>query len=443
MISLIVMSLLGIVAMMGNRIPRFLLRPILIVGCLLSAGLLWIDPIQFGQSMFVFDHNAQSFGTLICVLTALILTLPPIEDQHSDPLALLIFSAVGGLVMTSFTHFVMLFLGIEILSIPLYVLAAGHKKDRASQEAGLKYFVLGAVSSAFLLFGMALLYAKTGHLDLLGLTASVKELAPSMVLMAGFVFILAGLGFKVGSAPFHFWTPDVYQGAPTPYTAFMATVVKTAAVAALFKICIAFMGPFNLKWELVTGFLAVLSLIVGNFLALHQTSIKRFFAYSSIAHVGYLMLLVVVLTVPTTQLAFFYTLVYATASMGVFLVLTTLKTESDTTLVVTQGLFRRSPLLGALMFLSLMTLASLPPFPGFLAKYIVFAQLMVNGYLALTLFAVFTALIGVYYYFKLIVGLFKPSENTQPLDLSLSIQIIAVILMMAIAVLGFFPSLFI
>jgi NADH-quinone oxidoreductase subunit N len=296
--------------------------------------------------------------------------------ERPEYLALLLFSALGMVAMTSANNLIVIFIALEILSIPLYVLAAFDRRRLSSQEAGIKYFVLGAFASAILLYGIALVYGATGTTSLSGIFRFLLQntLFEQGTLLAGFGLLLVGLGFKVSAAPFHTWTPDVYQGAPTPVTSFMAAATKAAGFAALLRIFYIAFPLYRSDWRPIVWVLAVLTLAVGSIGMVLQTDIKRMLAYSSIAHGGYVLMAFQAATTQGREAALFYLFVYSFMVLGSFAVVTalSLKGDADHTISSYRGLAFRHPVLGSLLVFFMLAQAGIPLTGGFIAKVEVF-----------------------------------------------------------------------
>lgn len=433
MLTLIVLVVLGVLAMVSPmlRIEKglgFLVR----AGLLLAVGCLFVDVGIPSFGMADFDAYAKALsGLFLGLIFLLSLYLPAYHKEPSSRLsdyyALLLFSSVGALLMVSFSHVVMLFLGIEILSIPLYVLASSRIGDSSSQEAGLKYFLLGSFASGILLFGMALMYAGCGHLTLPEIGHFMGSQVGNMPtpFLAGLLLVCVGLFFKVGVIPFHFWAPDVYEGAPTVYTAFMASIAKLAAFGALLRLLMYTGSGAIGHWGVLAMGLSVLSMVVGNLMALQQTSLKRLLAYSSIAHAGYLMLTTLAVGSAAIHAFLIYGVAYALASIGALLVVGL--REDQMGHVSLKGLAKQSPLLAGVLITSVFSLAGIPPFGGFFGKYLVFASAIQAGYVWVVLVAVFASVIGAVYYLRLLPEIFV-SDDADPMVLSVGVQILAVIL---------------
>jgi NADH-quinone oxidoreductase subunit N len=327
--------------------------------------------------------------------------------------ALILIVALGAMVMAASRDLIMVFLGLETLSIPLYVLAAFARDDRRSQEAGMKYFLLGAFSTAFFLYGMALVFGASGSTAL----GAVAIAPPSVLLHIGGGLLLVGLGFKAAIVPFHAWAPDVYEGAPLPVTAYMAVIAKVGAFAALLRVAPAIAGASREEWVTVIGVLSGLTMVLGNFAALLQTSLKRLLAYSSIAHAGFMLIGVAVDTPPGAGAVAFYLIAYAFMTLGAFGVVLMLERggqEADQIGDLT-GLAWRSPALAAAMAVFMVSLAGLPPTAGFVAKFYVFAAALDAGQTALAVIGVLTSVVSAYFYLRVAYTMFtgEPRPNVR------------------------------
>ncbi len=354
------------------------------------------------------------------------------ELETPEYLVLLLLCATGMLVMAHANDLILIFVALEVFSIALYILAAFDRRRAESQEAGLKYFVLGAFSSAIFLYGIALTYGATGTTSLAGFSSGngahdgiAQYLAANPggkhgLLLAGFALLLVGLGFKVSAAPFHMWTPDVYQGSPTPVTAFMAAATKVAAFAAFLRIFAGSLVAFSSDWRPIVYVLAVASLLVGTIAAAVQTDVKRMLAYSSISHAGYVLIGVQVATagssgdaLPGTQAALFYLLVYALMAIGAFGVVQVVNHRGDThhSLSDYKGLSRRAPLLAWLLTLFLLAQAGVPFTGGFVAKFVVFRAAVDAGQYQLMLIALLASVIGAFVYLRVVVAMYAVSDD--------------------------------
>ncbi len=335
--------------------------------------------------------------------------------EGPEYLVLMLCSATGMMVMASANDLITVFLSLEILSIALYVLAAFDRRRITSQEAGLKYFILGSFSSAVFLYGIALVYGGTGTTNLTGIAQFFAHttLLHDGTLLVGLVLLLVGLGFKVAASPFHMWTPDVYQGAPTPVTAFMAAATKAAAFAAILRVFVGAFYDYRVDWRPAVFALAVLSLLIGSVAALIQTDVKRMLAYQSIAHAGYILIGVQVATRKGTSAALFYLCVYAVMATGAFAVVAVVARRGDDrhSLDEYRGLAGIRPVLAALLTLFLLAQAGVPLTGGFVAKLSVFSAAVDAHQYWLALIGMLTAVIGAAVYLRIVLTMYAPPEG--------------------------------
>lgn len=336
------------------------------------------------------------------------------SDRPEELYVLLLVASLGSMVLVSSTHFVSFFLGLEILSIALYVLAAYKRTESRSLEAGIKYLIPTASSSAFLLFGMALVYAQLGTMSLTGLSSLLLIQGNQPLIIAGLALIVVGIGFKLALVPFHLWTPDVYEGAPAPVTAFIATVSKASVFALLLRY-FAVVSPHLLSMFTVFSILAIASMFGGNLLALRQNNIKRILAYSSIAHMGYLLVPFLAGGRMASEAVGFYFLAYILTTLGAFGIVTVLSgQERDADdLEDYRGLFWRRPILAGMLTLFLFSLAGIPLTAGFLAKFYIIAAGTSSADWALILLLVISSVIGLFYYLRIVVALYSHVPATE------------------------------
>jgi len=408
----------------------------------------WNTSIHYFSDMVVFDNMALAFSALICVIAIFWFWMAGNyfhEETHiTDHAALIIFSISGGVILTAFNNMAMLFLGIEILSISLYVLAGSRKQSLLSNEAAFKYFLMGSFATGFLLMGIALVYGATGSFDLNGIaTYSVSHFnsLPGFF-YAGVFMILIGIAFKISAVPFHFWAPDVYEGSPTPITAFMSTIVKIAAFAAFIRLfSVAFLSAHD-AWNIPVQVIMVATLVLANVTAVFQNNVKRMLAYSSVGHAGYILLAFVGGVGESTSVIFYYLTVYSVASIAAFTVLTQFE-NAKTGLDVSNfnGLFKKNPFLAVAMTIALLSLAGIPPLAGFFGKYLVFTLALKHGYTGFVIVAVATSLIGIYYYFRVIIAMFLNESDSSVIQVSTSHRILLYILIILSIVLGVLPDL--
>ncbi len=450
--SLLLLSGLGALSLLAEIINlKKLLLPIVWLGLIATAvfaGLDWDTNKVYFYDMMTFDNFAVGFTVLISVVALLWFLMSNSylneETNITDQTAILLFTLAGAVVMTSYSNLSMLFIGIEILSISLYVLAASNKKDRRSNEAGFKYFLMGSFVSGFLLFGIALVYGATGTFNLLEMRAYIASgVALPGFFYVGVILILLAMLFKISAAPFHFWAPDVYEGAPTPITAFMSTIVKTAAFAAFYRLFSTSFVSLDYVWVNIVIVLAGLTLAVGNITAVFQTNVKRMLAYSSIAHAGYMLLALAALTSTSSGSILFYASAYSFASISAFVVLMNVfKAKGTYDITAFNGLAKSNPFLAFTMAVSMLSLAGIPPFAGFFAKYFIFTTAISSDMLWIVLVAVLASLVGVYYYFKVIIAMyFGKADSVSTYSVSQLHKALLLICLLITLALGIFPGL--
>lgn len=360
--------------------------------------------------------------------------------------ALILFAALGMVLIASATHWLIFFLGFEILSLCLYVLIAIRKGESASNEAGLKYFIMGAVSSAFLTFGIAMVYAVSGTMNI-ALSLAVDAYAvssPEMLLSLS--LILVGIGFKISLVPFHLWTPDVYQGAPAPVTAFLSSGSKVALFAALLRFALQANNELWSNFVPILWVLAAVTMVVGNITALEQSFVKRLLAYSSIAHMGYILMALLAVKEDGAPAVMFYLAVFAIMDLGAFGVIGSLSSEKSDldALDDYRGLGYSHPWRSALLAICLFSLAGLPPTAGFIGKFVVFQAALQAHFVALAVIGILTVIISIYFYLKIIVSLYmRPAQIGNPVrsqSAALSEHIACAVVLILILWLGLVPS---
>ncbi|MBT1689740.1 NADH-quinone oxidoreductase subunit N [Dawidia soli] len=451
--ALLVICGLSIVSLLAE-IANFKkwLTAIVILGLAAAAALLvqdWNTSVSYFSDMLVFDNFALAFTGLLAFISILWFWMASdyfqAQPHHrTDRTSLIIFSIVGAVLMASYNNMAMLFLGIEILSLSLYVLAGSNKDSLFSIEAAFKYFLMGSFATGFLLMGIALLYGATGSFDIreiAAFTTSHADTLPSFF-YAGVLMLLVGLAFKISAVPFHFWAPDVYGGAPTTVTAFMSTVVKIGALAAFYRMFAIGLPSTHSTWSTILMVITVLTLVLPNITAVYQSHVKRILAYSSVGHVGYILLAFTADPTGASGVVYYYLASYAVASIAAFSVLHLVEGNSESiTIEYFNGLFKRNPLLAVGLTIALLSLAGIPPFPGFFGKYMVFALAIAQGYTPLVIVAVVTSLIGVYYYFRIIIAMyFQEPQQATPLPVSGAQRALAFVLIILSFALGIFPD---
>jgi NADH-quinone oxidoreductase subunit N len=335
------------------------------------------------------------------------------DIERGEYYTLMLFSISGMMLMAQAADLITVFLALELLSLPLYVLSAFARPKAASEESGLKYFLLGAFSSGFVLYGIALVYGATGFTSLSGIVAVASAGTPSLLLTIGAALILVGLGFKIAAVPFHMWTPDVYQGAPTAVTAFMASGAKIAGFAALLRVFTTAFPSLAVDLTPVLWAISALTMIVGNLIAISQSDIKRMLAYSSIAHAGYILMAFVPYGNPevapvSIAAGLFYLVAYAVTNFGAWGVVIALEQKEDKGLAISDyaGLGRKYPALAAAMVIFMLSLTGFPPTLGLVGKFYLFRAVLSGGYIGLAIIGVLTSLISAYYYLRVVVTMY-------------------------------------
>lgn len=450
--SVFVLSGLAVISLLAEvfSFKRYLF-PLVLLGLLASAVLLVFDWNAGGShfnNMLTFDNYAIAFSIVLSATAVLwfLLARKDLEanENITDHFALTLFSVVGGVFMVSYTNLAMLFMGIEVLSICLYVLAGSNFKSIFSNEAAFKYFLMGSFATGFLLFGIALVFGATSSFDLTVVAAQVADgSANTGWLYAGILMLIIGLGFKISAVPFHFWAPDVYEGAPTPVTAFMSTIVKIAAFAAFYRLFSMSFGAVAAQWVDVVQVLTILTLLVSNITAVYQHNVKRMLAYSSVSHAGYLLISLVALNDISASAILYYVAAYAAATITAFTVLHAVEgREQDAVVDTFNGLVKRNPFLSFCMAVAMLSLAGIPPMAGFFGKYYLFTTAFESGYIGLVLVAVLTSLIGIYYYFRIIIAMYlKSTEKERIVAIPAYARIVLVVTVILTLLFGIFPDL--
>ena len=427
-------------------------RYISILGLLVAFYVSFLPEAEFFnqyKSMFDYTVNAALFTKIAIVITILLFFLGGFSfsnhrSHQSELYALMLFALCGGIVLFGFQNLVTLFLGVEILSIPLYVLAGSNKTDLRSNEASVKYFLMGAFATGFLLFGIALVYGSSGSFDLYKIHQFSLENSKDLMFNAGAVLMLVALAFKVSMAPFHMWSPDVYQGSPSLITAFMMSVVKISAFFAFFKVMsIGFFGITG-EWINIVGVLIIITLFLANVMGLAQSNAKRMLAYSSVSHVGYLGLIFFGLNNLSAYNLAFYLFAYSLATIGVMMCLIWVeKLKRETSYNAFKGLAHTEPLLAVAAAISMLSMAGIPLTAGFMGKFSIFAQ-AIETTPFLVLVAVLGSAISIAYYLRLIMVMFFPKESSFKTSerVPLTYNIVAVFIIVALLALGIFPDLF-
>ncbi len=404
-------------------------------------------------NMFLVDNYATFFkfiflaGSFLIILISMSY-LKREEILHGEYFSLILFSTLGMMLLASGFDLVVIFLGLEIMSVSLYVLAGFKRSDLASNEASLKYFLMGAFATGFLLYGIVMIYGSVGSTNLGQIINHItsNDAGSNLLIWAGAGLLLVGFGFKIASVPFHMWVPDVYQGAPTPITAFISAGPKAAGFAALLRVFLFSFTTIKMDWTMIVWIMAALTMSVGNIVALAQSDIKRMLAYSSIAHAGYVLVALVAGGETGVSSALFYLLAYTFMNIGAFTVVIALgrKGQDNTKLEDYSGLGSRSPILAILMTIFLFSLAGFPPTAGFMAKFYVFGSAVKSGFTGLVIIGVLNSLISVYYYLRIVVLMFMQAPVTRTDNERIKVAFCAILVLIistwAVLQMGIFPQ---
>lgn len=412
----------------------------------------WNNPQSGFYGAVELDNFATFFNLIFIIAAGLTILMSDDYLKREDfPIGeyypLILFITAGAMWMASGTDLMTIFLGLEVLSVSLYVLAGLFRTQLRSNEAGLKYFLLGSFSTGFLLYGMALVYGTTGTTNINGIAQALQSnggLLSNPLMVAGMILMSTGFLFKIAAAPFHMWTPDVYHGAPTPVTAFMSAGPKAAAFAAFLRVYGVGLADMSDQWTTLLWVLAVLTMVVGNVIAISQTNLKRMLAYSSVAHAGYALVGMVAFNEVGVSGILFYMLVYTFMNLGAFgvLVLAGKKGEDNLTLDGFAGFGYRRPFLGVAMALFLFSLMGIPPTAGFAGKFYIFAGAIKEGYIWLAVLGILTSAISLYYYLRVLVVMYfrDPVEDFAWVKMPAGAMISIVLAIVGVLLLGIIPG---
>ncbi len=401
------------------------------------------------NGLFVSDALSTVLKAVVVILVMLIFVYSRRYLQQRDIFkgefyVLGLFGLLGMLVMISANHFLSIYLGLELLSLCLYAMVAFDRDNPNAAEAAMKYFVLGAIASGMLLYGMSMVYGMTGSLVITEVASAIEQLPENnIVLIFGLVFMVIGLAFKLGAVPFHMWVPDVYHGSPTTVTSYIASAPKVAAFAMIIRLLAEGMGSLQTDWQGMLVILAVMSMVLGNVIAIAQTNLKRMLAYSTISHVGFIMLGLLAGPEEGYAAAMFYTIVYALMSLGGFgvIILLTRKGFEADELNDLKGLNQRSPWFAFIMLILIFSMAGVPPTVGFWAKLAVLKAVVNIDMLWLALVAVFFSIIGIYYYLRIIkLMYFDEAEDNSVIECRTDMQIALSANGLSVLMLGLFPA---
>lgn len=448
--AIILSAILGIVMMYSGVVlkNKSTIKNVAIIGLVLLICANWMEFIGMSffsidtKGMLVFSGFGMLFNTVLFAATLIYFLLSGSEMEkigktNADYYALIFFILCGVSIVSSFENLLMLFIGIEIISIPLYILAGSDKLNLKSNEAALKYFLMGSFSTGLMLMGIALLYGSVGTFYIAGLNLGGVAITPLMGL--GIVLMMVSMAFKVSAAPFHFWTPDVYDGSPTVFTSFMATIVKAAVFVAFLRLFEGAFGKMHTSWQLLAAVVTALTLIIGNVTAVFQQSVKRMLAYSSIAQAGFMMLAIFALNTTAKQGMLLYAAAYSVATIGIFAILMKLK---DYTFDGFNGLAKHEPLLAVTGAIFILSLAGIPLTAGFFSKYYMLVAAMRTGQMFwLVIVGIICAAISVYYYFRVIQSMFfKDADENPAIEINGRFKTMLVITATIVILLGVKPG---
>lgn len=453
MSTLITISGLGILCLLLEVMNlRKALIPVVLILLFAILGMTWIE--SYSQEFFFMNDSwnmiidsaySRKFSILFILLTIFLITMSHrfYENQSTkitDYISIKIFLLAGAIAMVSFGNLAMFFLGLEVLSMAGYVLASSNPQSKESNEAGMKYFIMGAFASSFTLLGITLIYGAVGSFDI-GAISDYASGSGSVFFSVGMILMAVGLFFKASIVPFHFWAPDVYEGSPVLVTAVMSTLVRVASVAAVYKMFMVFAPAVSSHFQWVLIVLSILTMTIGNVTALRQRNIKRIMAYSSISHTGFMMMTLLAPDDTSSDTILYYAVAYSLANVAAFsVILSVCRSKGDEDISHFSGLAHQNPVLAVLLSCALLSLGGLPVFAGFFAKFLVFKQAI--GFLILPILGIINTTIAIYYYVRIINLLLRKDSTvgktvTVPFEY-LMVGIVAIVLNV---LLGIFPSL--
>ncbi len=433
-----------------GRTATYILVQLTLLGCALitvsthTTGIIYLFHHMFVDDLMSDVLKLVSYLALSMVLAYSRSYLMVRGLFSGEFLVLALFSLLGMMVMISASHFLTLYMGLELLSLSLYAMVALHRDSAVATEAAMKYFVLGALASGLLLYGMSMLYGATGTLEVNAVSEAIRHGVQNKELLTfGLVFVVAGLAFKLGAVPFHMWLPDVYHGAPTAMTLLIGSAPKLAAFAFVMRILVEGLQPLMVHWSGMLAILAVLSMAVGNISAIAQTNLKRMLAYSTIAHMGFMLLGILSGNIDGYSSAMFYTIVYVLMSLGGFGMIMLLSREGfeADTLNDLKGLNQRSPWLAFMMLLLMFSMAGVPPTAGFYAKFSVLSAAVSSGHMVLAILAILFSLIGAFYYLRIVkLMYFDAPESHAPIIMQPDSSVLMTFNGLAVLLLGILPG---
>ncbi|MBP6759887.1 MAG: NADH-quinone oxidoreductase subunit N [Flavobacterium sp.] len=447
--TLIAITALGVLTLLFEILNfRKAIVPITIIGLLAVLGITYSEfntPESYYNNMIVVSKFSSAFSALFIVLTVLLVAMAHdfYEDHQtkiSDFIAIKIFMLAGAVAMVSFGNLAMFFLGIEILSISLYILAASSRLNVKSNEAGMKYFLMGSFASGIILFGICLIYGAMGTFDVAEITEWSRSAELPIWFPIGIAMVTIGMLFKIAAVPFHFWAPDVYEGSPALTTATMSTLVKVVAMATLYKLLTAMNADLSNAFINIIIIVSIASMTVGNIMALKQNNVKRMLAFSGISHAGFMLMALLSISNSAGNLLY-YASAYSLSGIAAFaVILYVCKNKDNEDITNFNGLGKNNPLMAAVLTASLLSMAGIPIFAGFFAKMVLFSQTIEAGYLVVVIAAVINSIISVGYYFKLILAMYTKEPNEEAAKTPFVFYAVGIVAILLNIALGLFPS---
>ncbi|MDR4517103.1 MAG: NADH-quinone oxidoreductase subunit NuoN [Nitrosomonas sp.] len=450
LVMVCVVMLVDLAAGEARRYITYLLTQATLLGCAFLTFVSFSAETTFTFSgMFVDDAMADILKIMVygTVSAVLIYSYTYVRERGiltGEFFCLILFATLGMMVMISASHFLTLYIGLELLSLSLYALVALRRDSIVATEAAMKFFVLGALASGFLLYGMSMVYGATGSLHIANVSEAIKNgVGNHEVLVIGLVFIVAGLSFKLSAAPFHMWAPDVYEGAPTAITLFIGSAPKLAAFAFVMRLLVEGLGEMVTDWQGMLIILAVMSMAVGNIAAIAQTNIKRMLAYSTISHMGFLILGFISADWNGYSSALFYVITYVLMTLGIFAMVMMLSRSGFEAENISdfKGLSKRNPWYAFITLLLMFSLAGIPPMVGFYAKLAVLQAVVNAGFIWLAVAAVIFSLIGAFYYLRIVKFMYFDAPDTEePITVNSDVKVLISVNGIAVLILGIFPQ---
>ena len=447
--TLIAITGLGVLCLLFEILNfRKAIIPATIIGLLAVLGLTYTEfnnPASYYTNMIVVSKFSSAFSALFIILTIFLVALAHdfYEDHQtkiSDFIAIKIFMLAGAVAMVSFGNLAMFFLGIEVLSISLYILAASSRMNVKSNEAGMKYFLMGSFASGIILFGICLIYGAMGSFDVAEITDWSRSAELPIWFPIGISLVTIGMLFKIAAVPFHFWAPDVYEGSPALTTGTMSTLVKVVAMATLYKLLIAMNADLSDTFINIIVVISIASMTVGNIMALKQNNVKRMLAFSGVSHAGFMLMTLLSISSSAGSLLYYAT-AYSLSGIAAFaVILYACKNKNNEDIANFNGLGKNNPLMAAILTAALLSMAGIPIFAGFFAKMVLFTQAIEAGYLVVVIAAVINSIISVGYYFKLILAMYNKEPNEVVAKTPFVFYAVAVVAIVLNIAIGLFPS---